>query len=169
VRPQPGAGRNATGVAAPEILHLPAPLLIATIGRCLRSYPYEACGLLLGRRSAAGIYVRQTIACRNELPLPEQQGAFSIDPLQLLAADDVETVEGDSLVGIYHSHCDAEAAPSESDLAASRLWPNLLWLIVAIKAETASDYAAWWPGKTGLCRLPMTQPAGPSVLLSAVS
>jgi len=154
---------------APEILHFPTPLLVATIGQCLRRYPYEACGLLLGRRSETGIYVRQAIPCRNELPPSEQQEAFAIDPLQLLAAEQMETAGGDSLVGIYHSHCDAAAAPSESDLATARLWPNLLWLIVAIEADAASDYASWWPGNGGLRRLPMTQPAGPSMLLSAVS
>ena len=64
---------------APEILHLPTPLLVATIGQCRRRYPYEACGLLLGRRSETGIYVRQAIPPINNLPLRAVGGGQGLE------------------------------------------------------------------------------------------
>ena len=156
------------GLQTPESLHLPTPLLVDTLRRCLDCYPREACGLLLGRRSTTGVYVRRAVRCTNTLPPEGQLGGFSLDPLELLACED-DSGSGEQLVGIYHSHCDTNASPSSADHAAARNWPDLLWLIVAIDDGTPTDYSAWWPGKTGLSRLPLTQPPTPSMLLSVAS
>ncbi len=155
------------GVRGPEILHLPTPLLAQTIRHCLSSYPHEACGLLIGRRSATGIYVRRSVLCTNQLPPTERSSGFSIDPLELLKNEDAAAQDNEQLVGVYHSHCDTTASPSAVDVAAAQSWPQLLWLIVATGQGRVSGYSAWWPDGSGLSRLPMTQPPAPPVLLSA--
>jgi len=148
-------------------VHLPSPLLVETIRHCLDSHPKEACGLLLGRRGEAGIYVRQAVVCTNQLADAQQARGFSIDALELLRTEHAASEGGEQVVGLYHSHCDTPAQPSAADYAAARRWPNLLWLIVSTSASRATDYSAWWPGDAGLIKLPMTQPPAPSVLLSA--
>jgi proteasome lid subunit RPN8/RPN11 len=148
-------------------VHLPSPLLVETIRHCTANHPKEACGLLLGRRSEAGIYVRQAVVCANQLATTEQAGGFSIDALELLRIELAASNSGEQVVGLYHSHCDTPARPSAADYAAARHWPDLLWLIVSTSSSGATDYSAWWPGERGLSKVPMTQPPAPSVLLSA--
>jgi len=79
-------------------------------------------------------------------------------PLTNMAADDREhryTVASDeyvnvekrardqgvALLGFYHSHPDAPAAPSQFDLL--QAWPNIDYLIVSVVGAAAADVTCW--------------------------
>ena len=100
-------------------------------GHAARTAPLECCGALLGRDNAAGRVVLAALPVPNDSERP--QCAFEIP------ADAVRRVERDAqlrgleLVGFYHSHPDASAHPSPSDLA--NAWPWYTYLIVSGDGE----------------------------------
>jgi proteasome lid subunit RPN8/RPN11 len=46
-----------------------------------------------------------------------------------------------TLAGFYHSHPDHPARPSPTDLA--QAWPNLTYIIVAVREGTPEDLKSW--------------------------
>ncbi len=46
--------------------------------------------------------------------------------------DQIEA-DGEELVGIYHSHTNSEAYPSQTDVNLAANWPGLLWLICSLE------------------------------------
>ncbi|MFB6364781.1 M67 family metallopeptidase [Paenibacillus elgii] len=88
------------------------------IGHCLEAMPREACGLLFGCLSAAGIP-----AALNYLPIANAAAnplhSFELHPQELVRA--MYAASGkQELVGIVHSHPLAAPYPSDHDLAT--LW-----------------------------------------------
>ncbi len=88
------------------------------IGHCLEAMPCEACGLLLGRLSPAGVP-----AALHYMPVSNA----AADPLRSFELHPQELVRGlytaagkQELVGIVHSHPRTAPYPSEHDLAT--LW-----------------------------------------------
>ena len=47
----------------------------------------------------------------------------------------MERIEGDGedLVGIYHSHTNSPAYPSQTDVNLAAQWPGVLWLICSLE------------------------------------
>ncbi len=124
------------------------------------SYPEECCGLLVGRRlstegagAAARGWVTRVIPATNQHPAPRRR--FELDPSvhiallkELRAAG---TVGGEELLGHYHSHPDAAAAPSRQDLEQAND-PTLIWIIIGPVRGGRTDITAWRvvAGNTGM-------------------
>ncbi|MCB9540445.1 MAG: Mov34/MPN/PAD-1 family protein [Myxococcales bacterium] len=89
-----------------------------------------------------------TLAARPGRNLVASRGAFVLDPAALLAARRA----GEALVALYHSHCDAPAAPSIRDHAAwvdargQPLWPGVEMVIVPVDGGRAGP-----PRRFGWC------------------
>jgi len=66
---------------------------------------------------------------------------YGIDPLELLHADDEARDRGLDLIGIYHSHPNHRAAPSEFDR--SRATPWYSYVILSIVDRKPREIAAW--------------------------
>ncbi|HEV2962190.1 MAG TPA: M67 family metallopeptidase [Candidatus Angelobacter sp.] len=99
-----------------------------------QSYPQECCGILLGSpaegfRSVASIY-----PCDNVHPEPTRR--YSLDPLQVIAAQRVARGRGQDIVGFYHSHPDHPAQYSETDLAQA-YWLDCSYVITGVEQGRA--------------------------------
>jgi proteasome lid subunit RPN8/RPN11 len=118
-----------------------------------QTYPEECCGLLLGRFDRGSnartlVEVRQTenawsFSIADEL---EAQGLtkarrYWIDPQDLLKAQRYARDRQLDIIGIYHSHPDYPAVPSECDRACA--WSGYLYLIVAVDRGIAQDLLCW--------------------------
>ncbi len=79
-------------------------------------YPHEVCGLLLGEVDAASSLrrVRQAKRARN-LDLERANNRYELDPTDYLRIDAQARQRGLSVVGVYHSHPEHPARPSETD------------------------------------------------------
>jgi proteasome lid subunit RPN8/RPN11 len=66
---------------------------------------------------------------------------YAIDPLELLHADDEARGRGLDVVGIYHSHPNHPAAPSEFDR--SRATPWYCYVILSIVDRKPREMTAW--------------------------
>ena len=100
------------------------------------TYPNECCGALI----ASG----DTIVEAFPLPNTTAEGPrrrFLIGPADYRMAEARAREAGGTLAGFYHSHPDHPARPSETDLA--QAWPNLTYIIVAVRAGTPEDLRSW--------------------------
>jgi proteasome lid subunit RPN8/RPN11 len=119
-------------------LSLPlAPAAEAEIRRHgTETYPDECCGALIARD---GVIVEAWA-----LPNTTAAGArrrFLIGPDDYRQAEGRARELGGALAGFYHSHPDHPARPSQHDL--EQAWPNLIYIIVAVKEGTPEDLRSW--------------------------
>lgn len=86
--------------------------------------PDECCGLLLGTPS----WIEAVHRARNLEPSPTR---FLVDPRDHFAALHAARRSGARVVGVYHSHPGASAAPSRRDLAEASC-SDYVYLIVGM-------------------------------------
>ena len=97
----------------------------------LDAYPNECCGLLIGSDLPNGdLLVREIVRSAN-LDAGDGARAFEVDPAVILAWQKKTRGTTARILGHYHSHPDAPAQPSATDLA--RAWePGQAWLIMTV-------------------------------------
>lgn len=103
-------------------------------------YPYESCGLLIGTREREAATVKRVTQAKNLSTEPARNG-YILDPQDFLKADDAARTQCLEVLGVWHSHPDHAALPSETDLVAA--WPDWSYVIVAVSSEGVQDLRAW--------------------------
>ena len=129
----------------------------------IAAYPQECCGILLGQllvdthRQATEIrptdnawtpeleVEQQSIFSPGPIPGPAEthspQDRFAIDPRDLLKAQKDARNQGWQIIGIYHSHPDHPAVPSERDRQSA--WPDYSYLILSVNKRAIADSQSW--------------------------
>ena len=80
-----------------------------------RDYPFECCGLLIGRFSDGKKSVAETYPISNAREEEAKRNRFLIRPEELLRGEKLARQKGLDVVGFYHSHPDDKARPSQYD------------------------------------------------------
>jgi proteasome lid subunit RPN8/RPN11 len=113
----------------------------ADLERWVRAgYPDETCGLLVGVEQHGLRRVRRAVQARN-LAVACARDRYELDPLDHLAADREARQQGLLLVGVWHSHPDHPATPSEVDrAAASEGWS---YVILSVGAGGVRALRSW--------------------------
>jgi proteasome lid subunit RPN8/RPN11 len=104
------------------------------------TYPHECCGFMLGSAADGTQRIREIRGQPNERT-ESKENRFVISPGQFKAAETYARKAGLQLVGIYHSHPDSPARPSEYDR--DHAWPWFSYIIVSVKKGKADDAFAW--------------------------
>ena len=107
----------------------------------VQDYPYECCGLLLGRYGAAGKVVTETYPISNAREESAKRNRFLIEPAELMRGERYARDHDLEVVGFYHSHPDSPAVPSQYDL--EHAWPTYSYIIVSTRAGEATDLFSW--------------------------
>ncbi|HEU4711627.1 MAG TPA: M67 family metallopeptidase [Pyrinomonadaceae bacterium] len=107
----------------------------------VRDYPYECCGLLLGRYTENGKLVRETYPISNAREESAKRNRFLITPDELMRGERYAASHDLEIVGFYHSHPDSPAVPSNYDL--EHAWPTYSYIIVSTRADQATDLFSW--------------------------
>ena len=107
----------------------------------VKDYPYECCGLLLGRYGADGKVVAETYPISNAREESAKRNRFLIEPAELMRGERYARDHDLEVVGFYHSHPDSPAVPSQYDL--EHAWPTYSYIIVKTLADTATDLFSW--------------------------
>ena len=107
----------------------------------VRDYPYECCGLLLGRYGANEKIVKETYPISNAREESAKRNRFLIQPHELLRGERYAMGKDLEVVGFYHSHPDSPAVPSQYDL--DHAWPTYSYIIVSTTADQAKDLFSW--------------------------
>jgi proteasome lid subunit RPN8/RPN11 len=107
----------------------------------IRDYPYECCGLLLGRYGADEKVVTETYPISNAREESAKRNRFLIEPVELMRGERYARERDLEVVGFYHSHPDSPAVPSQYDL--DHAWPTYSYIIVSTRADKATDLFSW--------------------------
>jgi len=107
----------------------------------VKDYPYECCGLLLGRFTEEGKTVKQPYPISNAREESAKRNRFLIEPEELMRGERFAREHNLDVVGFYHSHPDSPAVPSQYDL--DHAWPTYSYIIVSTSAERAGDLFSW--------------------------
>ena len=107
----------------------------------VKDYPYECCGLMLGRFNAGGKVVTETYPISNAREESAKRNRFLIEPVELMRGERYAREHDLEVVGFYHSHPDSPAAPSQYDL--EHAWPTYSYIIVKTLADEATDLFSW--------------------------
>ena len=107
----------------------------------ISDYPYECCGLLLGRYESNGKVVSETFPISNAREESAKRNRFLITPEELMRGERYARSRNLEVVGFYHSHPDSPAVPSQYDL--EHAWPTYSYIIVSTSAGRANDLFSW--------------------------
>ncbi|MFA7429503.1 MAG: M67 family metallopeptidase [Rhodospirillaceae bacterium] len=140
-------------------LEVPSSIMAAIRAAAQQAWPAECCGLLVGEGPRAfmpegqgGVWqVHRAVPSANvakEDGAHGQHDRFEVDPEVLLATHRAARAEGLAIIGHYHSHPNAPAAPSLIDLAHA-FYGEHAWLIVSVSGPGATPgeiiATAWRP------------------------
>ena len=107
-----------------------------------RDYPYECCGLLIGRfaRDVTKL-VLETYPISNAREEAAKRNRFLIRPEELLRGEQYAREKNLEVIGFYHSHPDDRAVPSQYDL--EHAWPTYSYIVVSVVGARAEDLWSW--------------------------
>lgn len=109
----------------------------------LANYPYEGCGLLLGRAECDRNIVEAIFPVPNRWEVEEEKRVrFLISDGDMLQAELAAAAQDLDVVGIFHSHPDSPPVASPRDLAWAA-WPGHSYLITEIGQGHPGDSRSW--------------------------
>lgn len=139
------------------MLKLAAEHIRAICAHAQSTYPQECCGLLLGKLSQDGKILIEAIAMENVWSAQAVESFSEIDTKWQLsenksthytiAPEEILRVQKESrdrqldIIGIYHSHPDHPAIPSEFDRVCA--WQAYSYIIVSVPQGKAGELQSW--------------------------
>ncbi|MEW6742190.1 MAG: M67 family metallopeptidase [Planctomycetota bacterium] len=121
-------------------LHLPPDLRRELEAEVRRGYPREVCGLLLGRAEGRTHRVVRLTQARN-LDAANARVRYRLAPEDFLRADAEARALRLDVVGIWHSHPDHPAQPSQLDLDSA--WDGYSYLIASVGEAGVEELRSW--------------------------
>jgi proteasome lid subunit RPN8/RPN11 len=124
--------------------------------RAAEEYPFECCGVILGKVNGVCKQVGEIVPLKNLrkdlaraqelLPVDDparetERNRFLIDPLDQLRVEKEARARGLEVLGYYHSHPDHPARPSIYDR--DHAWPRYSYVIVSVEGGIAKDFTCW--------------------------
>jgi proteasome lid subunit RPN8/RPN11 len=149
-------------------LLIPSPLKDQIHQAAMTAYPLECCGLMLGRimptitdapenddrqvtelvpahnhwdASVQAVTDPQQDASSSGEPELDRHRRYWIDPEMMLKVQKDARDRNLSIIGVYHSHPDHPAMPSECDLRLA--WPVYSYVIVSATGGQVADFRSW--------------------------
>jgi len=124
-------------------LFLPEEIVTEMHSHASLAYPEECCGLLLGvfEGDTVSRRVQESKRMENVFLKEERYHRYSIDPKEFLMVESAGEARGLEVIGIYHSHPNAPAKPSQFDTA--RAWPNLSYVVMEVRDSKPVETRSW--------------------------
>jgi proteasome lid subunit RPN8/RPN11 len=122
---------------------VPVQILSDMQAHASSTYPEECCGLMLGtfENGIMEKIVRKSIRMDNVFVKEERFHRYTIDPKEFLLAESDAEKQGLEIVGIYHSHPNAPAKPSEFDTR--HAWPTMSYVVMSVRNAQTEDTKSW--------------------------
>jgi proteasome lid subunit RPN8/RPN11 len=109
------------------------------------TYPEECCGIMLGYLANESKTVVQVMPTENawsgETVLDSKRRRYAIAPEIMLKVQIYARSCSLNIIGIYHSHPDYPAIPSESDRV--QAWQEYSYIIVSVPNGKAGELKSW--------------------------
>jgi proteasome lid subunit RPN8/RPN11 len=100
------------------------------------TYPYECCGVLLGRFDDDGSRIVTTTARCGNTRTDSAHNRYNIDPKELVRIQREGRERGEDIVGFYHSHPDHPAQWSKTDYEEAH-WIGCSYVITSVEKGKA--------------------------------
>ena len=100
------------------------------------TYPYECCGVMLGRTEGEERVVEAVLRAGNTR-VDSPHNRYHIDPRELVRIQRESRERGLDIVGFYHSHPDHPARWSQTDLAEAH-WIGCSYVITGVEQGRAA-------------------------------
>lgn len=122
-------------------LALPGDLESRLRAEAEAAYPHECCGLLVGVETPDRREVVEIVPAPNAAPASDRARRYQLPPTLLLATERRASETGRLILGIYHSHPDHPARPSDTDH--SEAWPWYSYVIVSVARGKSAAMTGW--------------------------
>ncbi|MBL7697506.1 MAG: M67 family metallopeptidase [Chitinophagaceae bacterium] len=107
----------------------------------VKAFPDECCGFMFGYEDAAGNRVVTGALPINNSAVENRKRRFEIAPKDYMKGERYAAENDVQFLGIYHSHPNHPAIPSEHDRVAAQ--PYFSYVIISVK-EGVIDHARSW-------------------------
>ena len=128
-----------SAVASAAPLKLSGELYEQIRAHGVETYPFECCGIMLGRAGEDGIEVSSLLRAGNTRT-DAAHNRYHIDPRELIAAQREGRKLGLEIMGFYHSHPDHPAMWSSTDFAEAH-WFGCSYVITAVDGDKSTGKA----------------------------
>jgi proteasome lid subunit RPN8/RPN11 len=105
-----------------------------------QGYPHETCGVLIGHQQQHVTTVTQVSHARN-MNQERARDRFILNPDDFIQAEREARNHQQDIVGIWHSHPDHPAKPSETDRV--NAWENWSYVIISVSSHSILDMTSW--------------------------
>jgi len=106
----------------------------------IHTYPDECCGFLFGKEEQDKRKITSVLVVTNSKD-GDKSRRFEISPRDYLKAESYADENGLELLGVYHSHPESPALPSETDRLAAQ--PYFSYIIVSVMNKRVDDIRSW--------------------------
>lgn len=122
-------------------LHINVDLLAQIQAHAAAAYPEEGAGFLLGRANGTDRQVISLLPAENHREDQARKNRYLLGPEALRQAEETAARLGLDLIGVFHSHPDHPAQPSEFD----REWalPFFSYVITSVAEGNAAETRSW--------------------------
>lgn len=122
-------------------LKIPRDLMTEIQSHVEASYPEEAVGLLLGKFNELERHVRTVLPLSNQFAPGQRERRYQIEAKEMLDAERLADQLGQQILGVFHSHPDHPARPSQFDVEMAVPW--YFYLITTVREGRAEESRAW--------------------------
>lgn len=109
------------------------------IDEAIAAYPDECCGFFFGKEEGDRYITISKQVNNNEEG--DKKKRFSISPIDYLKAEQFAEENNLQLLGIYHSHPNYPAIPSETDRLSAQ--PYFSYVIISVNEKLFSGLRSW--------------------------
>jgi proteasome lid subunit RPN8/RPN11 len=126
-------------------LRIRRPLVERMLAHARSGYPFEACGVFLGRPAAGGPAVVEDVVPVVNRETEKPRVRYAIAPEDLIRVDREARGRELEIIGFFHSHPDHPARPSETDRqrAADTISDGVIHVVVGVEKGERALPTAW--------------------------
>ena len=106
----------------------------------LQSFPNECCGFVFGKEIGEERIITELLTVNNSKE-GDKRRRFEIAPKDYINAERFAVQKELQLLGVYHSHPNHPAIPSEHDRIAAQ--PFFSYIIISVKHEEIAAIRSW--------------------------
>jgi proteasome lid subunit RPN8/RPN11 len=104
-------------------------------------YPEEGAGFILGRISKNNRYAECILPVKNQFEMDSRHHRYLITPEDMIQTETKAEEIGLLILGVFHSHPDHPAIPSEFDRESALPWFS--YMITTVHQDGAGESRSW--------------------------
>jgi proteasome lid subunit RPN8/RPN11 len=121
-------------------IYLPPNIKKQMVSHSRHTYPEECCGFFYGTEKHQKRLIHE-ITCVENTRTTNKRRRFEVSHRDYMKAEQKAQAEDLTLLGVYHSHPDHPAEPSEHDR--QQAMPFFSYIIISVEEGALADITSW--------------------------